>query len=107
MRGVIHKLSFLHHERLPVREDRERASWQKSYIGLAALILLILKFAESVPSFQNYLPIGGSFFYEVGIIFGPALVIDQSMAWFRSCIEAHSKRGDRRQRAKERNLRKQ
>ena len=75
--------------------------------GLAALILLVVKFAEGVPSLQGYFPIGGSFFYEVGVIFGPAVLIDQSITWFQTCAEAHRKQRDRQRRAKERYLRKQ
>jgi hypothetical protein len=48
--------------------------------GLGAVILLMLKFAEGLPSLQRYLPIGGSFFYEVGVIYGPMVVIDQLIA---------------------------
>jgi hypothetical protein len=90
-----------------VRAELKEPSVPRIIYGLAALILLVLKFAEGVPSLQGYLPIGGSFFYEVGVVFGPAVLIDQSIAWFQTCIEAHKKERDRRRRAKERNLRKQ
>jgi hypothetical protein len=90
-----------------VRGRRTEGIVAKIIYGLAALILLILKFAEGVPSLQKFLPIGGSFFYEVGVIFGPAVLIDQSIAWLQSCIEAHRKQQDRRRRARERNLRRQ
>lgn len=79
----------------------------KIIYGFAALILTILKFAEGIPRFQGYLPIGGSFFYEVGVILGPAVVIDQSIAWIQSCVEAHKKRRERKRRTMERNQRKQ
>jgi hypothetical protein len=52
--------------------------------GLAALLLTILKFAEAIPGLNRYLPIGGSFFYEVGVIFGPAVIIDQALTWFHN-----------------------
>jgi hypothetical protein len=79
----------------------------KIIYGFAALILTILKFAEAMPSLRRCLPIGGSFIYEVDAIVGPAVVLDQSIAWFQSCMEAHRKQRDRKRRAMERSLRRQ
>ncbi len=91
--------------RNPVAAEEDVVS--KIIYGFAALILTILKFAEGVPPFHDYLPIGGSFFYEVGVILGPAVILDQSIAWLQTCIEARRKQRERKRRAMERNLRKQ
>jgi hypothetical protein len=84
-------------------EEQIEGAVSKIIYGLAALVLLVVKFAEGVPSLQ---PIGGSCFYEVGVIFGPAVLLDQSIAWVQTCAEVHRQQRERRRRAKERALRK-
>lgn len=74
----------------------------KIIYGFAALILTMLTIAEAVPGLKEHLPIGGSLFYEIGVIVGPAIVLDQLIDWLHTVRDERRKRRTRKTRTSRR-----